>query len=73
MPMPADAAHDAAPSELDAFIARWTPAQAAELANAQPFRIELAVTCHPAPEPATKDPAMDDYVFERPVDFQDAD
>ena len=64
---------DTRPEALDAFIERWTPAQAAELANAQPFLIELAALLGvPGPEPATKDPARDAYVFERPVDFQDA-
>ena len=61
------------PAALNAFIERWKPAQAAELANAQPFLIELAVLLGvPGPEPATKDPSRDGYVFERPVDFQDA-
>ena len=64
---------DVDPTALDAFIERWRPAQAAELANAQPFLIELAALLGvPGPEPATKDPARDGYVFERPVDFQDA-
>ena len=67
------AAPDVDPAALDAFIERWKPAQAAELANAQPFLIELAALLGvPGPEPATKDPARDGYVFERPVDFQDA-
>ncbi|MEL6614204.1 MAG: DNA methyltransferase [Bacteroidota bacterium] len=64
---------DVDPAALDAFIERWKPAQAAELANAQPFLIELAALLGvPGPEPATKNPARDGYVFERPVDFQDA-
>ena len=64
---------DADPAAIDAFVERWRPAQAAELANAQPFLIELAALLGvPGPEPATKDPARDGYVFERPVDFQDA-
>ena len=64
---------DVDPAALDAFVERWKPAQAAELANAQPFLIELAALLGvPGPEPATKDPARDGYVFERPVDFQDA-
>ena len=64
---------DVDPAALDAFVARWKPAQAAEIANAQPFLIELAALLGvPGPEPATKDPARDGYVFERPVDFQDA-
>ena len=66
-------ADDVDPAALDAFVERWKPAQAAELANAQPFLIELAALLGvPGPEPATKDPARDGYVFERPVDFQDA-
>ena len=64
---------DVDPAALDAFVTRWRPAQAAEIANAQPFLIELAALLGvPGPEPATKDPARDGYVFERPVDFQDA-
>lgn len=64
---------DVDPEALDTFIERWRPAQAAEIANAQPFLIELAALLGvPGPEPATKDPARDGYVFERPVDFQDA-
>ena len=64
---------DVDPTALDAFIERWKPAQAAELANAQPFLIELAALLGvPGPDPATKDPARDGHVFERPVDFQDA-
>lgn len=64
---------DVDPAALDAFVERWKPAQAAELSNAQPFLIELAALLGvPGPEPATKDPALDGYVFERPVDFQDA-
>jgi hypothetical protein len=59
--------------QVDAFVARWQAAQAAELANAQSFLIELCTLLGvPGPEPATKDPARDGYVFERPVDFQDA-
>ena len=57
---------DVDPAALDAFIERWNPAQAAELANAQPFLIELAALLGvPGPEPATKDPARDGYVFDR--------
>ena len=63
---------DEDPAALDAFIERWKPAHTAELANAQPFLIELAALLGvPGHEPATKDPARDGYVFERPVDFQD--
>ena len=73
MPTPDHASDDVDPAALDAFIERWRPAQAAEIANAQPFLIELAaLLAVPGPEPATKDPARDGYVFERPVDFQDA-
>ena len=64
---------DPTPAALDAFIERWEKAQAAELANAQTFYIELCDLLGVArPEPATKDPAQDAYVFERPVEFQDA-
>jgi len=70
---PTDDAPETSLPEIDAFIERWRPAQAAELANAQPFLIELAALLGvPGPQPATKDPAHDAYVFERPVAFQDA-
>ena len=63
---------DTNPEALDAFIERWREAQAAEIANAQTFVIELCELLGvPRPDPATKDPARDGYVFERPVAFQD--
>ncbi|PAP77075.1 class I SAM-dependent DNA methyltransferase [Rubrivirga marina] len=61
------------PNPVDAFIERWKRAQAAELANAQSFLKELCrdVLGVAEPEPATKNPARDAYVFERPVVFDD--
>ncbi len=71
---PAHVAPDGVAAEaVDAFVERWRGAQAAEIANAQSFVIELCELLGlPRPEPATKDPARDAYVFERPVAFQDA-
>ena len=69
--MPDDSCSQA-PALLDGFIERWAPAQAAELANAQSFLKELCrVLDVPEPDPATKDPERDGYVFERPVVFED--
>ncbi len=63
---------DVAEADVEAFVAKWKEAQAAELANAQSFLIELCgLLGTPAPDPATKDPGRDAYVFERPVVFQD--
>ncbi|CAN5833600.1 class I SAM-dependent DNA methyltransferase [soil metagenome] len=58
---------------VEAFIERWKPAQAAEIANAQSFLKELCrdVLGVPEPDPATKEPERDAYVFERPVVFDD--
>ncbi len=60
-------------TSVNAFIERWKPAQAAEIANAQSFLKELCrdVLGVPEPEPATKNPERDGYVFERPVVFDD--
>ncbi|MEM6287527.1 MAG: type IIL restriction-modification enzyme MmeI [Bacteroidota bacterium] len=60
------------PEAVAAFVARWQAAQAAEIANAQSFVIELCglLGVEP-PRPATTDPAADAYVFERPVRFED--
>lgn len=61
------------PENIEAFIARWTPAQAAELSNAQSFLKELCreVLGVPEPDPRTNNPERDAYVFERPVVFND--
>ena len=58
--------------DVNAFLERWRPAQAAELANAQPFLLDLCdVLGVPRPDPTTADPGRDGYVFERPVTFHD--
>lgn len=71
--LPADLPTDPlAAADVEAFVAKWRRGQAAEIANAQSFLIELCgLLGVPAPDPATKDPAKDAYVFERPVVFQD--
>lgn len=62
----------ATPQEVDAFIARWQSAQAAEKSNGQPFLIELcALIGATPPDPAVADTTRDAYVFERPVTFAD--
>ena len=67
--LPAD---DVANSDIETFIAKWKQGQAAELANAQGFLIDLCrLLGVPGPNPATKNPANDAFVFERPVVFQD--
>lgn len=68
----ADPSLPEAPEAIAAFVARWRTAQAAEIANAQSFVIELCdLLGVPKPDPSTKDPAADAYVFERPVRFED--
>ena len=71
--LPADLPSDDTPAEaVDAFIQKWQRGQAAEIANAQGFLLDLCdLLGVPKPDPATKDPARDAYVFERPVLFQD--
>src|SRR5690606_20697214 len=72
LPPPPPPRDDTPAEAVAAFTRPWQRAQAAELANAQPFLIGLCpLLGAPAPDPATKDPAQDAYVFERPVLFQD--
>jgi hypothetical protein len=64
------------PRELtvDAFVARWQSSAASERSNYQLFLIELCELLGVGrPEPATGKSEQDQYVFERPVHFQNAD
>ena len=59
---------------VDAFVARWQSSAASERSNYQLFLIELCeVLGVGRPEPATGEPERDQYVFERPVYFRNAD
>jgi len=71
--LPADLpTDDVTTADVEAFVEKWSEAQAAEIANAQSFLLDLCdLLGVPTPDPATKDPAKDAYVFERPVVFQD--
>ena len=67
---------DTAPASttLDAFLTRWRDAAGSERANYQLFLGELcALLSLPAPEPATGQPELDGYVFERRVVFRHGD
>ena len=60
--------------DLDAFVARWQESAASERSNYQLFLIELCdLLGVERPKPATGKQARDEYVFERPVHFQNAD
>ncbi len=71
--LPADLPKDdVSKLEVDAFVAKWKQGQAAEISNAQGFLIDLCGLLRvPIPDPTTKNPAEDGYVFERAVVFQD--
>jgi hypothetical protein len=54
--------------DLDAFIARWRASSAAERANYVLFLSELCTVLDlERPNPQTSDPALDAYVFEKPL------
>ena len=56
------------------FIERWEASGAAERANCQPFLCELCdLLGVPRPDPAGPDDALNAYVFERAVTFQNGD
>jgi hypothetical protein len=64
------------PRELtvDAFIARWQGSAASERSNYALFLVELCdVLGVERPKPATRQSERDEYVFERPVHFQNPD
>jgi hypothetical protein len=59
---------------VENFVARWKDSQAAERANYVSFLNELCdLLGVPKPNPATKEDARDDYVYERAVTFQNGD
>lgn len=56
------------------FITRWQNSGGSERANYQLFLTELAALLGvDKPDPATGDPALDGYCFERPVKFTHTD
>ncbi len=62
------------PATLDAFLTRWRDADGSERANYQLFVGGLcALLDLPAPDPATGQPELDGYVFERRVIFRHGD
>ncbi len=64
----------AVPPALNAFIERWSRAQAAERANYQLFLSELCDLLEvPRPDPAGPDTEANAYVFERAVPLHHAD
>src|SRR3984893_3815954 len=59
---------------VDTFVARWQWSAASERSNYQMFLIELREVLEVGrPKPATGEPEQDQYVFERPVHFRNAD
>jgi hypothetical protein len=64
----------AVPPALNAFITRWSRAQAAERANYQLFLSELCDVLEvPRPDPAGPDTEANAYVFERAVPLHHSD
>jgi hypothetical protein len=62
---------DSPKATIQAFINRWQASGAAERANYQLFLSELCDVLEiPRPNPARPDDALNDYVFERAVTFQ---
>ncbi len=60
--------------DLDPFVARWQKSAASERSNYQLFLIGLCdVLGVERPKPATGEQDRDEYIFERPVHFQNAD
>ncbi len=57
-------------SDIDEFIARWTASSGNERANFQSFANELcAILGVPKPQAAKEDKNVNDYTFERSVEF----
>ncbi len=57
-------------SDLDKFIARWTASSGNERANFQLFAVELCeILGVPRPDTAFQDKNLNDYTFERTVEF----
>lgn len=60
--------------DLDTFIAKWSASEASERANKDAFLIELCDALGvPRPDPATGDPGVDRYVFERAAQISHPD
>ena len=59
---------------VEAFIARWKASAASERSNYALFLVELCdLVGVERPKPATAQPELDEYVFERPVHFENQD
>jgi hypothetical protein len=64
----------AAESDIDRFISRWTASSGNERANFQLFASELCrILGVREPEPAGESGSLNDYTFERKVEFTDLD
>mgnify|MGYP001374326873 CR=1 FL=1 len=56
---------------VDQFISRWAASSGAERANFQLFAAELCdLLGVPRPDPALEDGSLNDYTFERRVEFK---
>lgn len=61
-------------TDIGEFTGRWSQADGSERQNYQLFLTELCQALElPRPDPASKDNERNSYVFERTVDFQEAD
>ena len=59
---------------VDHFISRWAASSGAERANFQLFAAELCdLLGVPKPDPAFEDGSLNDYTFERRVEFKEPD
>src|SRR5689334_1347218 len=59
---------------FDAFVARWQASAASERSNYALFLVELCdLLGVERPKPATGQLELDEYVFERPVHFENPD
>ena len=73
-PQQGAAGDDTDPAAIEAFIGRWENSGGSELANFQPFAMELCTLLGlPEPEPSQGLVPDNDYVFERRVDFKHDD
>ncbi|EKV30340.1 hypothetical protein C882_4299 [Caenispirillum salinarum AK4] len=72
MPDTTPPADPTSPAAVEDFIDRWSAAEGAERGNYQLFLVELcALLGLDRPDPQGADTALNDYVFERKVTFQD--
>ena len=70
----APAGDETDPQAIETFIARWEKSGGSELANFQTFAGELCgLLGVERPEPSRAKNALNDYVFERRVDFKSDD